>query len=106
MAAALSNDKNHAACVDLFTSPHEAGRKMPVPAPVVAGVGYLLGREAGARVESLFLRSLADGDFTAADVTTADFARMADLVITYGDLPLGTRTRRSSQSQNGSMQPK
>lgn len=90
VAAALSNDKDHAACVDLFTSLHEAGRKMLVPTPVVAEVGYLLGREAGARVESLFLRSLADDDFTAADVTTADFARMADLVITYADLPLGT----------------
>jgi hypothetical protein len=36
------------------------------------------------------LRSLANGDFTAVDLTPTDFARMADLVITYGDLPLGT----------------
>jgi hypothetical protein len=35
-----------------------------VPATVVAEVGYLLAREAGPRVESLFLRSLADGDFS------------------------------------------
>jgi hypothetical protein len=32
----------------------------------------------------------ADGDFTAVDLIPADFARMADLVVTYGDLPLGT----------------
>jgi len=38
----------------------------------------------------LFLRSLADGDFTTVDLTVADFARMADLVVTYGSLPLGT----------------
>jgi len=36
------------------------------------------------------LRSLADGDFTTVDLTVADFARMADLVVTYGSLPLGT----------------
>jgi integrase len=56
----------------------------------LAEVGYLLAREAGPRVEALFLRSLADCDFTAVDLTPADFARMADLVVTYGDLPLGT----------------
>jgi uncharacterized protein len=45
----------------------------------------------GARVESLFLQSLADGDFTPVDLTTsADFARMADLVNTYESIPLGT----------------
>jgi uncharacterized protein len=43
-----------------------------------------------ARVESLFLRSLADGEFTTVDLTAADFARMAELVVTYGSLPLGT----------------
>jgi uncharacterized protein len=41
-------------------------------------------------VESLFLRSLADGDFTPIGLTTADYARMADLVVTYYSLPLGT----------------
>ena len=43
-----------------------------------------------ARVESLFLQSLADGDFLAVDLTASDYARMAELVVTYGDLPLGT----------------
>ena len=38
----------------------------------------------------MFLRSIADGDFTAVDLGTADYARMADLVEQYGDLPLGT----------------
>lgn len=59
VAAALSNDKYHAACVDMFTSSHEAGAEFLIPAPVVAEVGYLLGREGGPRVESLFLSSLA-----------------------------------------------
>jgi uncharacterized protein len=74
----------------MFTALHEARRDLLVPAPVVAEVGYLLAREAGADVEALFLRSLAGGDFTGVDLIQADFARMADLVVTYGSLPLGT----------------
>ncbi len=90
VAAALSNDADHAACVRLFTDIHAAGRDLLVPATVTAEVGNLLAREAGARVESLFLRSLADGDFAAVDLTAADYARMAELVDTYSSLPLGT----------------
>jgi predicted nucleic acid-binding protein len=76
--------------VKLFTDLHEAGTELLVPATVVAEVGYLLAREAGSRVESLFLRSLADGDFSIVELTIADYARMADLVVTYASLPLGT----------------
>jgi predicted nucleic acid-binding protein len=94
VAATLSNDSDHEACVELFTALHAARRELLVPATVAAEVGYLLAREAGARVESLFLRSLADGDFTPVDLTTADYARMADLVNTYESLPLGTTEPR------------
>lgn len=90
VAAALSNDADHLACVELFTSLHSAGTELLVPATVVAEVGYLLAREAGSRIESLFLRSLADGDFSIVDLTAADYARMADLVVAYDSLPLGT----------------
>ena len=90
VAAALSNDSDHEACVELFTALHAARRELLVPATVVAEVGYLLAREAGARVESLFLRSLADGDFTPVDLSSADYTRMAGLVSAYESLPLGT----------------
>ena len=86
----MSNDSYHLPCVKLFNDLHAAGRKLLIPATVIAEVGYLLNREAGPRVESLFLRSIADGDFTAVDLSTADYARMADLVVKYGSLPLGT----------------
>lgn len=86
----MSNDAGHKACVELFTALHAARRELLVPATVAAEVGYLLDREAGARVESLFLRSLADGDFTPVDLSSADYARMADLVTAYESLPLGT----------------
>lgn len=90
VAAALVNDEHHHASVELFTGLHLAARQLMVPAPVVAEVGYLLGREAGAKVESLFLDSLAAGDFTLVDLTPADCSRMADMVRRYADLPLGT----------------
>ena len=90
VAAALANDDHHHACVELFTGLHLARRPLLVPATVVAEVGYLLGREAGPKVESLFLDSVAAGDFTLVDLTAADFARAAELVRRYGDLPLGT----------------
>lgn len=90
VAAALANDKDHLACTKLFTQLHAARRELLVPATVVAEVGCLLAREAGARLESLFLRSLAEGDFTPVELTAADFSRMADLVLTYASLPLGT----------------
>jgi len=41
-------------------------------------------------VESLFLTAVADGDFELVDLTTADIRRAAELVKTYGDMPLGT----------------
>jgi uncharacterized protein len=73
-----------------MTGMHLAGRPMLVPAPVLAEVGYLLGREAGARVEAGFLQSLADGHFQPVDLTIPDYARMSELVNQYADLGLGT----------------
>jgi predicted nucleic acid-binding protein len=90
VAAALANDRDHKACVELFTRLHAAQRELLVPATVVAEVGYLLAREAGPSLKALFLRSLADGDFTPVELTAGDFSRMADLVVTYASLPLGT----------------
>ena len=89
VAAALANDDHHHACVELFTGLHLARRALLVPATVVAEVGYLLSREAGPKVESLFLDSLAAGDFELVDLTAADCTRMAELVRQYGDLPIG-----------------
>lgn len=90
VAAALSNDDHHHACVELLTGMHRAGRTLLVPAPVVAEVGYLLAREAGAGLEAAFLRSLAEGDFDPVELTVADYARMSELVAQYADLRLGT----------------
>jgi predicted nucleic acid-binding protein len=90
VAAALDDDDRHYECVELFTGLHLARRRLLVPGTVVAEVGYLLARNAGARVESLFLQALADGDFEPVDLQSRDYRRAAELVETYADLPLGT----------------
>lgn len=61
-----------------------------MPAPVVAEVGYLLGRAGGARIEAAFLRSIAQGVLSVVDLQIGDYGRMAELVETYADFPLGT----------------
>jgi uncharacterized protein len=57
---------------------------------VPAEVGYMLHRLGGSKAESAFLRSLQGEVFNVLAPTTSDWGRMADLVETYADLPLGT----------------
>lgn len=83
-------DRDNRACTDLLTGLHLARRKILVPAPVVAEVGYLLGRTGGPRIEAAFLRSIVQQAVTMVDLELADYERMADLVETYADFPLGT----------------
>jgi predicted nucleic acid-binding protein len=78
--AADRGDADNRACTDLFTGLHLARRPILVPAPVVAEVGYLLGRTGGARIESTFLRSIAQQTIIIVDLELADYERMAQLV--------------------------
>lgn len=52
-------------------------------------VCYLVEREQGPHSEADFLTSLADGEFKLVHPETSDLRRMAELVRTYHDLPLG-----------------
>ena len=90
VAAADRDDDHNRSCTDLFTGLHLTRRPVLVPAPVVAEVGYLLGRAGGARVEAGFLLSIVEHTFSVVDLTEDDYARMAELVETYADFPLGT----------------
>jgi uncharacterized protein len=89
VAAALAGDVNHMRCVELFTSVHLAGEQLAVPSLVVTEACYLIAREAGAKVETEFVRSLAAGDFSLIEVGPTDLARAAELMDQYADLPLG-----------------
>lgn len=90
VAAADRDDRDNRACTDLLTGLHLARRTILVPAPVVAEVGYLLGRTGGPRIEAAFLRSIVEQTLAIVDLELADYERMADLVETYADFPLGT----------------
>jgi hypothetical protein len=57
---------------------------------VVGETGFMIGRILGPAAEAAFLRSLAGGELRVEGLTPADLDRMAELVETYADLPLGT----------------
>ena len=52
-------------------------------------VGCLLQSRVGPRAEVIFLRSFGGDRFTVAELEDDDIPRMAELVETYLDLPLG-----------------
>lgn len=90
VAAAITNDVHHHACVELWTGLRLAGRRLLVPETVCAEVGYLLDAKLGSRAEAAFHRAIADGDYEIAGLDFEDHARMADLIEQYEDLRLGT----------------
>lgn len=89
VAAALSGDTNHRRCVELFTSLHLNNEQLVVPDFVVTEVCFLLEREGGPKLEAGFVRSLAAGDFVLAQADADGLERIAELITTYADLPLG-----------------
>ncbi len=62
---------------------------MLVPSPVLGEVGYLLQSRVGPQAEVTFLRSFGGDGFHIAELEDQDIQRMAELVETYLDLPLG-----------------
>ena len=61
-----------------------------MPTLVITEVAYLIGTRLGSAAEVRFLGDLASGAFVVEPVAAADWLRMAELVATYHDLPLGT----------------
>jgi predicted nucleic acid-binding protein len=90
IAAAVSKQPDHHACVELFTGLRLADRALLVPATVVAEVGFMIEKLGGTRAESAFLRALGRRDFEPVDLAPEDYTRMAELAEQYADLPLGT----------------
>lgn len=56
---------------------------------MLAEASYLVRKELGAAAEAALLRAAARGEFRLELPTAADLERMAELVETYADLPLG-----------------
>lgn len=77
-------DPDHEACLGLLES---SDFDFVIPALCVAEASYLLGRRHGPSVEARFLRGLHGFDVQAP--RSEDWLRIAELVETYSDLPLG-----------------
>lgn len=85
-AAAVTRDKHHRRAVELLsTSP----RPLLVPVLVVTEVAYLLGDRIGPHAELAFARAVADGELVVEPVLDSEWARIAELIEQYLDLPLG-----------------
>jgi uncharacterized protein len=83
-AAADADDDDHAAS---RTALSRSDLRLVIPALAVAEATNFVGRRLGPPAESAFLRGL--GAFDVEGPTREDFSRMAELVVQYGDFPLG-----------------
>ena len=61
-----------------------------MPTLVITEVTYLIGSRLGSDAEVRFLGDLAAGNLIAEPVAANDWLRIAELVSTYRELPLGT----------------
>lgn len=61
-----------------------------VPVLVITEVAYLLATRIGAETEVRFLGDLAAAELVTEPVDAGDWIRIAELVMAYRDLPLGT----------------
>lgn len=83
-AAADADDQDHAKCRAVLA---RSELRLVIPALVVAEATYFVGSRLGARAEAAFLRSLETLDVEGP--APEDFSRIAELVETYSDFPLG-----------------
>lgn len=86
VAAALRQDPDHHACVELFTGLRLAQRRLLVPPMVTAEVGYMIQTYGSPELEAQFLDSLATGD---VELVAEDYTRIVELVKQYAGFPLG-----------------
>jgi predicted nucleic acid-binding protein len=85
-ASVDSSDNHHQASVDLLRT--EPG-PLIVPITVVVETSFLVERHLGAHAEATYLRELRSSGVSIDRLTDADLDRIAELVDTYHDLPLG-----------------
>ncbi|MBG0812665.1 type II toxin-antitoxin system VapC family toxin [Planomonospora sp. ID82291] len=86
LAAGNVKDRHHHECLKLL---RRARGPLLVPSPVMGEIGYLLESRVGPRAEVTFLKSFGGDGFHVAELEDEDLPRMAQLVETYIDLPLG-----------------
>ncbi len=85
-AAADTSDAHHDACATLFSDP---GDQLVISVSVAIETSFLIERHLGPSAEAAFLGSLAPTGIVVEQLGQDDLTRMAELVGTYADLPLG-----------------
>jgi predicted nucleic acid-binding protein len=83
-ATADADDQDHEACRAVLS---RGDLRLVIPALVVAEATYFIGGRLGAQAEAAFLRGLEALDVEGP--APEDFTRIAELVQTYADFPLG-----------------
>ena len=83
-ATADGDDQDHEVCRAVLS---RADLRLVVPALAVAEATYFVGRRLGARAEAAFLRGL--GALDVEGPSPEDFDRIAQLVDSYANFPLG-----------------
>ncbi|MFE2108817.1 type II toxin-antitoxin system VapC family toxin [Kitasatospora sp. NPDC059463] len=86
VATLAATDANHLRCTRFFDS--YTGELLVTPY-VVTEVCYLVERDMSSKAEAAFLRAVAAGELRQTEITGEDLVRMAELVETYADFPLG-----------------
>lgn len=86
VAALDRDDRDHQRCAELLAT---APGPLRMPGPVLTEVCYLLERQRGSAAEATFLQASANEELQLIALTRDDLVRMAELVSTYADLPLG-----------------
>ena len=84
VAAASPKEPEHAACAALMND-----NPIVIPEAILSEIGHMLAARHGAHTEALFVANMAAGAGQVATLTRVGWQRVAELVTTYRDLPLG-----------------
>lgn len=84
--AADTDCPNHKACAQLLSDRRD---ELITPAVVAGEAARLIRFKLGAEAEARFVRLITSGAVTISDLEPADWERVAELVETYLDRPLG-----------------
>jgi uncharacterized protein len=82
-----ADDRHHVRCRTWLVANDEP---LVVPVPVVTETCYFIERDGGPEIEADFLESFGPEEtFEMIELRPIDWTRTAELIRTYGDLPLG-----------------
>ncbi len=87
VAAGNRRDRYNRVCKRLLTT---FPGPLLLPEPLITEIAYMLASRAGVAAELEFLADTIQGGYEVVSLDRADRQRVAELVRTYADMPLGT----------------